>query len=434
MTHPNMTIHSSRRFLASLAAAVLLPILFLWPCAATAQDPQYDLLLKGGHVVDPKNGINQLRDVAIKDGRIAAVEMEIEPSAAKKTIDVTNLYVTPGLVDIHTHFFTQSAPGTIYDGESSVLPDTTCPRTCVTTGVDVGTVGWRAFPDFRRRIIDTSKTRVLAMLNIVGIGMINNEVEQNPVDMEPEKTAEMAMRHADVVVGIKSAHWRAPSFISVKKAVEAGNLAKLPVMVDFGSFLPERPYQTMVLDILRPGDMSTHFYRWPAPLMDENEKQLPYLAVARKRGIKFDVGHGAGSFHFRQAEPLVKQGFWPDSISTDLHANSNNGAMIDMVTVMSKFLVMGVPMKEVIRQSTTNPATQVLRPELGQIGVGAEADIALLRVDHGKFGYVDVRGGRIEGTERIGCEMTIRAGDILFDYNGRAGTPWREADIAYPVK
>lgn len=434
MTHLTMTIYSSRRLLASVAAAALLPILFLLPSGATAQDPPYDLLLKGGHVVDPKNGINQLRDVAIKDGRIAAVEMEIKPSEAKKTIDVTNLYVTPGLVDIHTHFFTQSAPGTIYDGESSVLPDTTCPRTCVTTGVDAGTVGWRAFPDFRRRIIDTSKTRVLAMLNIAGIGMINNEVEQNPVDMEPEKTAEMAMRHADVVVGIKSAHWRAPSFISVKKAVEAGNLAKLPVMIDFGSFLPERPYQTMVLDILRPGDMSTHFYRWPAPLMDENEKQLPYLDVARKRGIKFDVGHGAGSFHFRQAEPLVQQGFWPDSISTDLHAHSNNGAMIDMVTVMSKFLVMGVPLKEVIRQSTTNPATQVLRPELGQIGVGAEADIALLRVDHGKFGYVDVRGGRIEGTERIGCEMTIRAGDILFDYNGRAGTPWREADIDYPAK
>jgi len=399
------------------------------------QAQTYDVLLKGGRVIDPKNDVDAVRDVAIRGDRIAAIEASIPASQAKKVIDVSGLYVTPGLIDIHTHFFTQSAPGTIYDGETSLDPDTTCPRTCVTTGVDVGTVGWRAFPDSRRRIIDTAKkTRVLAMLNIVGIGMINNEVEQNPVDMQPEITAEMAKKHADVVVGIKSAHWRQPDFTSVEKAVEAGELADIPVMVDFGSFLPERPYQTMVLDKLRPGDMSTHFYRWPAPLMGENEKLLPYLDVARKRGVKFDVGHGAGSFHFRQAEPLVKQGFWPDSISTDLHLNSHNGAMIDMVTVMSKFLVMGVPLGEVVRQSTTNPAMQIKRPQLGQIAVGAEADVAVLRVDEGDFGYVDVRGGRITGDRRIGCEMTLRAGRIVFDNNGRAGTAWREADIDYPTK
>jgi len=410
-------------------------IVLILAAGAMAQAQTYDVLLKGGHVIDPKNDVDAVRDVAIRGDRIAAVEANIAPDRAKKVIDVSGLYVTPGLVDIHTHFYIQSAPGTVYDGETSVDPDATCPRTCVTTGVDVGTVGWRAFPDFRRRIIDTSKrTRVLAMLNIVGTGMMNNEVEQNPVDMEPEKTAEMAKQHADVVVGIKSAHWRQPDFTSVEKAVEAGELADIPVMVDFGSFLPERPYQTMVLDKLRPGDMSTHFYRWPAPLMDENEKTMPYLDVARKRGIKFDVGHGAGSFYFRQAEPLVKQGFRPDSISTDLHLNSHNGAMIDMVTVMSKFLVMGVPLAEVVRESTTNPATQIKRPQLGQIAVGAEADIAVLRVDSGDFGYVDVRGGRISGDRRIGCDMTLRAGRIVFDNNGRAGTAWREAKINYPTK
>ena len=410
-------------------------VMFALAASVSAYAQTYDLLLKGGHVIDPKNDVDAVLDVAIRGDRIAAVETGISESQATKVIDVSGLYVTPGLVDIHTHFYIYPQPGTVYDGDTNVHPDTTCPRTCVTTGVDVGTVGWRAFPDFRRRIVETSrKTRVLAMLNIVGIGMINNEVEQNPVDMEPEKTAEMAKKHADVIVGIKSAHWRQPDFISVERAVEAGALADIPVMVDFGSFLPERPYQTMVLDKLRPGDMSTHFYRWPAPLMDGSEKKLPYLDVARERGVKFDVGHGAGSFYFRQAEPLVKQGFWPDSISTDLHLNSHNGAMIDMVTVMSKFLVMGVPLAEVIRQSTTNPATQVKRPELGQIAVGAEADVAVLRVDRGDFGYVDVRGGRITGDRRIGCEMTLRAGRIVFDYNGRAGTAWREADIDYPAK
>ena len=289
-----------------------------------AQGQTYDLLLKGGHVIDPMNNVDGSRDVAIREGRIAAVETGIATDRAVRVIDVSGLYVTPGLVDIHTHFYVIRAPGTVYGGSTSVHPETTCPRACVTTGVDVGTVGWRAFPDFRRRIIDPSKkTRVLAMLNIVGMGMVNYDVEQNPADMDPGKTAQMAKAHADVVVGIKSAHWRQTDFMSVERAVEAGELAGVPVMVDFGFFLAERPYQTMVLDKLRPGDMSTHFFRWPAPLMDESEKRLPYLDLARERGVKFDVGHGAGSFHFRQAEPLVKQGFWPDSISTDLHINSH---------------------------------------------------------------------------------------------------------------
>jgi dihydroorotase len=190
----------------------------------------------------------------------------------------------------------------------------------------------------------------------------------------------------------------------------------------------------MVLELFRPGDISTHFYRVPAPLLDESEKIMPYLATARKRGVKFDVGHGSGSFYFKQAESLVQQGFWPDSISTDLHAGSINGAMIDMLNVMSKFMALGVPLKEVIRQSTTNPATQVKRPELGQIAVGAEADVAVLRLERGDYGFVDVRGGRIAGKERLGCEMTIRAGRIVFDMNGRAGLPWRKAPIEYPVK
>ena len=395
----------------------------------------YDLLLKGGHVIDPKNEVDGMFDVAIRGDRIAAVAENIPAEQAETVIEVSGLYVTPGLVDIHAHFYTYSDPGTVYGGSSSVDADATCPRTCVTTAVDVGTVGWRAFPDFRQRVIDaSSKTRVLAMLNIVGMGMANYDIEQNPVDMQPEETANMAKLHADVVVGIKSAHWRQPDFLSVERAVEAGALADVPVMVDFGYFLPERPYQTMVLDKLRPGDISTHFYRWPAPLIDENEKKRPYLDEARKRGVKFDVGHGAGSFHFRLAEPLVQQGFWPDSISTDLHINSHNGAMIDMVTVMSKFLVMGVPLDEVVKQSTTNPATQIKRAELGQIAVGSEADVAVLRVHRGNFGYVDVRGGRITGDQRIGCEMTLRGGNVVFDYNGRAGTAWREADIDYPTQ
>jgi dihydroorotase len=411
----------------------LIPALLI-AAPAFPQAPRYDLLLKGGHVIDPRNDLDAIRDVAIQGGKVAAVAPALPAASARKTIDVSGLYVTPGLVDIHVHVFVQSAPGTVYDDSNSVVPDHACFRTAVTTVVDAGTTGWRSFPDLKHRIIDRSRTRVLAMLNIVGTGMMNNEVEQNPVDMEPQKTAEFARQHRDVIVGIKSAHWRQPTFLAVERAVAAGRLADLPVMVDFGSFLPERPYEQMVLEILRPGDISTHFYRVPAPLLDEQEKMRPYLATARKRGVKFDVGHGGGSFYFRQAEPLVRQGFWPDSISTDLHGGSVNGAMIGMLNVMSKFLALGVPLKEVIRQSTTNPAVQIKRPELGQIAPGSEADIAVLRLENGDFGFVDVRGGRITGNQRLGCEMTIRAGEIVFDRNGRAGTPWRTAPIQYPVK
>jgi dihydroorotase len=244
----------------------------------------------------------------------------------------------------------------------------------------------------------------------------------------------MARKNKDVVVGIKSAHWWAPNFISVERAVEAGKLASVPVMVDFGYFLPERPYSRMVTEILRPGDISTHCFRWPAPLLDANGKPAEFLLQARKRGVRFDVGHGGGSFHFRLAEPLVKAGFYPDSISTDMHTQSMNSAMQDMPTTMSKFLAMGMPLIEVIRAATVNPAAEVLRPQLGHIAAGTEADIAVFRLEKGSFGFADVIGGRIEGSERLACEMTVRSGKIVFDLNSRAAVPWRSPKLKYPEK
>jgi dihydroorotase len=403
-------------------------------CAIPALAQQYDLLLKGGHVIDPKNGVDAVRDVALSGGRVAAVAADIPAAQARRTVDVRGLYVTPGLVDIHAHVWAGTRPGTTNGGQSSFFPDHLSFRTGVTTMVDPGSAGWRDFPDFRRVIIDRARTRVLAMLNIAGIGILAYELEQNVNDLNPELTAKMATENADVVVGIKSAHWWAPNFLSVQKAVEAGKLAGIPVMVDFGYFLKERPYQTMVTDILRPGDMSTHCFRWPAPLLDANEKPAEFLLEARRRGVKFDVGHGGGSFHFRLAEPLVKAGFYPDSISTDMHTQSMNAAMQDMPTTMSKFLAMGMPLVDVVRASTANPAAQVKRPELGQIAVGADADIAVFRLDQGEFGFTDVAGGRITGRQRLACEMTLRSGRIVFDYNGRAGVPWRTGNLRYPEK
>jgi hypothetical protein len=198
-----------------LALVSFVAALLLCAQAASAQAPQYDLLLKGGRVIDPKNDIDDLRDVAIRGNRIAAVSLDIPAASARKVIDAAGLYVTPGLVDIHVHVFTQSAPGTVYDAENSVIPDHATFRTAVTTVVDAGTTGWRSFPDLRRRIIDRSKTRVLAMLNIVGTGMMNNEVEQNPVDMDQRwncVTGSGARSRSDSPAAMKAARaaWRSP--------------------------------------------------------------------------------------------------------------------------------------------------------------------------------------------------------------------------------
>ena len=407
-------------------------LLLLFSALLSAQS--YDILLTGGRVLDPKNGVDAQLDLAVRDGRVSAVGADIDPSDARQVIDVSGLYVVPGLVDIHFHAFAGTTEGTTSGGNRSIYPDQFAPRTCTTTVADPGSSGWRGFDEFRRNVIETAKTRTLAMLNIVGAGITAYELEQNPHDMDPEKTAELARRYKNVVVGIKSAHWWGKDFTSVERAVEAGRLADIPVMVDFGYFLPERPYETMISDILRPGDISTHFYRWPAPLLDENGKPREYLLLARERGVKFDVGHGGGSFHFRNAVPMVKASFYPDSISTDAHLGSINGAMMDMPMVMSKLLVMGMPLNDVIRASTANPAEQVKRPELGHLAVGAEADIAVLALEPGSFSYRDVAGGRIDGDQRLSCELTLRAGEVVFDRNSRTAKPWEEADLDYPTR
>ncbi len=342
-------------------------LLFLLLIPAAAAQQQYDLLLKGGHVIDARNNLSAILDVAIAQGKIAAVAANIPAAQARKTIDVTGLYVTPGLVDMHVHAFAGSMARE-YIGENCVRPDGFTFRSGVTTVVDAGSSGWRNFGEFRDQIINRSRTRVLAMLNIVGSGMGGRpDVEQNTKDMEPQRTAEVALRHKDVVVGIKVAHYAGPEWIAVDRGVEAGKLANIPVMVDFATFRPERPFQELVLQHLRPGDIYTHQYLTAVPMLDPNGKLLPYLFEARKRGIIFDVGHGGGSFSWRQAIPAVKQGFIPDSISTDLHVESMNAGMKDMLNVMSKFLAMGMSVDAVIACATWHPAREIHHEELGHL-------------------------------------------------------------------
>jgi dihydroorotase len=394
----------------------------------------YDLLLKGGHVLDPKNSIDAPMDVAIRGGRIAAVAANIAPSTARQTIDVTGLYVTPGLLDIHVHVFHTTNVPNAWAGDNSIAPDSFSFRSGVTTMVDAGSSGYRNFAQFRSTVIDRVKTRVLALVNIAGYGMMTNLVEQDTSDMSPERTAEVARKNKDVVVGIKSAHFEGPEWTSVDRAIAAGKLAGIPIMVDFGWFRPERPYWQLVTERLRPGDISTHVFRGAVPWVDEKGKLYPYLQQARARGVKFDVGHGSGSFVMRNAAPAIAQGFYPDSISTDLHAGSMNAGMMDMPTMMAKLIALGMPLKEVILRSTWNPAQMISRPELGHLTVGAVADISVWNLTKGDFGFRDFAGGKIEGNQRLICEMTFKDGNVMWDWNSRSGVDYKQMGPSYGMR
>lgn len=387
---------------------------------------RYDLLIKNGHVIDARNNINEVRDVAIAAGKIAAVEKNVDPALAAKVIDAKGLYVTPGLVDIHVHAYAGTGQKAL-TGDQSVYPDGFSFRACTTTMADAGTSGARNFEDFKQRVIDRSKTRVFAFINIVGLGMGGGQVEQNTADMDSKLAAEMAKKHPEVIVGFKTAHYSAPDWIAIDRLLEAGKMANLPVMVDFGIIKPERPHDELYLKKLRPGDIYTHMFRKFDPTIDDKGKVRPYLFEAKKRGIIFDVGHGAGSLVWRYAVPAMKQGFVPDSISTDLHTGSMNAGMKDIVNVMSKFMNLGMPLQEVIMKSTWNPAKEIRREKFGHLSVGGIADIAVFKLERGEFGFVDSDGVTMKGNQRLQCEMTLLDGKVMFDQNGRSSEPWEKA-------
>ena len=364
--------------------------------------------------------------LGLQRGRSLAWRRTFRKPKAEKVVHVDGLYVTPGLLDIHVHAYAGTGQRNAYCGDNSLYPDGYNFRTGVTTVLDVGSSGWRNFPDFKDRVIDRAKTRVFALLNIVGHGMGGGAIEQNIPDMEPEATAKVAERYPDTVVGIKTAHYGGPEWLGVDRAVEAGRLVNLPAMIDFGSFRPERPYPEMILEHIRPGDISTHMYQAAIPMFDEKGKLQPYFAEARERGVKFDVGHGAGSFVWNHAIPAIEQGWIPDSISTDLHASSMNAGMKDMATTMSKILNIGVSLFDVIKMSTITPALMINRPEYGHLSVGATADVAVLKLNEGEFGFLDVRRALFVGNQKLECELTLIDGQVEWDLNGRAGVDWQE--------
>jgi dihydroorotase len=392
----------------------------------TAQD--YDLLVKGGHVVDSKNNLDQVMDVAIKDGKIAKVDSRIPENQATTVIDAKGLIVAPGLLDIHGHnFFGTEEDAYLSNSFSSLPPDGFTFRSGVTTIVDVGGAGWKNFKTFKAQTIDKSKTRVLSFLNIIGSGMKGGAIEQNIEDMNPKMTAYVASQHKGTIVGVKLAHYSGFDWEPVNRVVAAGTMADIPVMIDFGGSEPELSLETLLMEKLRPGDIFTHAYahvNGRTPVVDENGKVRKYVFDAQKRGVIFDVGHGGGSFVFEQAIPAVKQGFLPNSISTDLHTGSMNGGMKDMLNIMSKFINMGMPVNQVIECATWNPAQYIKRTDLGHLTVGAVADLTILNLRKGDFGFIDTKGKRMMGDQKLECELTLREGNVVWDLNGISRPMW----------
>ena len=400
------------------------------------ENGKYDILLKGGHVIDPANNINELMDVAVADGTIALIEKNIPEGDSKKSLDVSGLYITPGLVDIHVHIFYNL----FVRPARSVIPDDNSFSSGVTTFVDAGTPGADNFEQFLElldRNHSRTRTRVFAFINISSTGM--NENEQNPIMFNVQKAVSTARKYPDIVVGFKTAHyWTSQPYddlhtpwASIDKLLEAGKTADLPVMIDFfprppqGNY-PERSYRELILEKMRPGDIHTHCYARHFPVIKEDGKINQDILKAQDSGRIFDVGHGAGSFVFRNAVPAIKQGYLPNSISTDLHGANTNGPVVNMLNVMSKFLCLGIPIEDVIRRSTVNPAKVIKHPELGTLNIGSPADIAIIDQLDGDFGYPDTSAGKIKGTKKLICFMTLHGGNIVYDPSGYSKPHWED--------
>jgi dihydroorotase len=426
---------------ASLGLLGILAFACGLPLTVYAQAPRYDLLLKGGHVIDPANNLDGVMDVAVSGGKIAAVEKDIPATEAGKVVDVSGLYVTPGLIDIHYHIGHGGAPLNWFAPEARAhtaplgVPADLALRAGVTTLVDAGTSGADTFLQEKEEVIDHAKVRVLAFLNIVADGM-NGGLEQDVDQMNVERCAATIQKYPDIIVGVKTAHYwtQAPwdgehvPWAAVDAAEACGRMANVPIMVDFWP-RPDRTYADLILKKMRPGDIHTHVFAQQFPIILPDGKLNPIMEEARKRGVIFDVGHGQGSFWFRNAVRAVKQGFIPDSMSTDLHMG--DFTVVSMTNVMSKFLAMGVPLEDIIRRSTVNPAREIHRPELGTLSVGKEADIAVLDLLHGHFGYIDCGYARMDGNVKLVARMTIRAGRILFDPSGLSMVEWEKARPQY---
>jgi len=371
----------------------------------------YDLVVKGGTVVDPSQGLHAPRDVALEMGKVVAVEEDIDPTHAREVVKADGLLVTPGLVDIHVH---------VYWGVShyGVEPDLGCLAKGVTTAVDAGSAGADTFPGLRRYVIKVASTRLYAFLNISSMGMITDVVgELNDLRFaDPALAVRVARAKEDVIVGIKVRLDRDRvgdngPIKPLRLARQAADKLNLPIMIHIGRM--DAPLAE-ILSYLREGDLVTHTYHGhEGGILDDRGKLIGEARQARERGVLFDVGHGAGSFAFRVAQRALDQGFTPGTISSDLHVYNINGPVFDLATTMSKFMHLGLSLDEVVDLCTWSPARAVGIPEsIGTLKPSAEGDVALFRLEEGEFEFVDCEGETVLGERRLVAVNVIRGGEI----------------------
>lgn len=393
----------------------------------------YDLILKGGHVIDPSQNIDGVNDVAFSGGTVAAVGRGLKSGPGTEIRNVVGYIVSPGLIDLHTH---------VYWGGTSLGIDAEefCRTSGVTTAIDTGSAGPGNFAGFRKHVIESSQVRILAYLHVsfAGIYAFSNTImygeSQSMQLMAPRDAVEVYEKNRDVLVGIKvrvglhasGDQGTAPLNVALQVADELG----VPLMCHIDH--PPPSYEA-VLDMLRPGDVLTHAFRpFPNAPVTAQGKVKPEVLAARKRGVQFDIGHGKGSFAFKTARAMLANGFYPDTISSDVHALCINGPAYDQVTTMSKFLCLGMPLGEVIRESTINAAHALKRMELGSLKPGSVGDATILSVKEGRFDYEDVLGERMVGDRKIIAEGTVVGGKWWHPKRSQkfaktAGTPVEKA-------
>jgi dihydroorotase len=370
-----------------------------------------DLILRGGHVIDPSQAIDGIMDVGFRDGKSAGVGKNLKAGPDTEIRDVSGHYVTPGLVDMHTH---------VYWGGTSlgIDPDGFCRSSGVTTSVDTGSAGPGNWLGFRKHVIERCEARVLAYLHVsfAGIYGFSKTVMVGESEdirlMAPAECAEVADANRDLIVGIKVRVGRhssgdqgsAPLNIALQVAEQVG----MPLMCHIDH--PPPSYEE-VIGMLRPGDVLTHAFR-PFPNAPCTAQGTVKQAVqdARRRGVLFDIGHGKGSFAFKTARAMLANGFMPDTISSDIHTLCIDGPAFDQVTTMSKFLCMGVSLYEVVKASTMNAGLMLQRPEYGSLKAGCLGDATILSVREGKHAYMDVVGETLMGDRRIVSEGVVLKG------------------------
>ncbi len=368
----------------------------------------FDLLLQHGTVIDPAHGRNAVCDLAIADGRIAAIGEALGP--ARSVLDLRGQFVTPGLVDIHTH---------VYAGVTTwgIKADSACLRSGVTTIVDAGSPSWATLPGFRWYITEPAKTRILTFVHISGLGLVYGPCGES-CDLEyldVDRCARALIENADLATGVKVRQGGSQVGLNgvepLRRAVEAAEQAGTRLMVHIGAGVR----LLSVLERLRPGDIVTHCFQGRGDCITDDQGQVQdFVREARARGVIMDVGHGLGSFNWAVAERALDQGFLPDVISTDLHSGNLFGPVFDLPTTMSKFLLLGLTLEEIVARVTIAPARSVGRDNVcGSIAIGRDADLAVLALDEGEFPFLDTHHTVRHGTQKFRATHTIRAGEVF---------------------